>query len=384
MAKQRTSRLDWLVTARGWAMLGIFIGHILASLEGDHGHLAHDHTLLNAIGRYFDAILIPFFIVIIGAFYQKQPKMFFTYFKFKFSQRMLPVYFYMLLAIPLYFIIPPVGTTAVEAITKTPLYLLGIPWLNWPSWFLIALFVAELAFFFIFTITASKKKTLLLASFLFISGWLFNTFKFDHSALFIFSSIYMLHTLPIFLALLLFGQSIKKQIIGISRWSNSRVFILFFFSLAITVIANEFNSYSALSPDHPLHAAVPSHRISNLAGQYGMLLNYLLICVFGSIAFLCFAKLMPVTYLMRQCGDYSLVLIGLNGLFFNLFNTPLVGLYSDVTDNDALLLMFSCILGFTTLIASLYLAKLLDRLLPQLLGKPMLSGPILPALYRKK
>lgn len=155
-------------------------------------------------------------------------------------------------------------------------------------------------------------------------------------------------------------------------------------SFSALLLAVSFNSYPSLPADHWLSTFIPPDRISNFHGQYGNLFFFLMASISGPITFLCFCRLAPVTQLLRQCGDYSLVLIGLNGIFFNVLNRPIIGLFANSTDSDILLLIYCSLVGFLSLLFSLQLAKLLDRLFPQLLGKPMLSGPILPALYRKK
>lgn len=384
MSKAKTSKLDWLVAARGWAMLGVFIGHTLVSLGFEYGHHDHAHWLLKPLGRVFDPMVITFFILIIGAFYQHTPKPYSRYIALKFSQRLLPVFFYALLTIPFYFLLPPPNTTALEAISKAPFYLLGIPWLNWPSWFLIALFMAELFYFFVFPISKSKRNSLLLAFALVSVGWAFNYYKFEHPTLFILGMIWMAHSIPLFLAIFLVGAVSKKTILKMSHWPYQKVVLVFIASLILLGMSIAFNRFPSLPDDHWLQPFIAPDRISNFAGQYGNYFWFLLASTAGPLAFMCFCRLAPVTRFMRLCGDYSLILIGLNGLFMNILNRPLVGLFAQQTDSDVLLLLYCSLLGLGSLAVSLYCAIALDKLFPQLCGKPMLSGPILPALYRKK
>lgn len=384
MTRTKTSKLDWLIAARGWAMLGIFIGHTLVSLGFEHGHHEHEHWLLKPIGRIFDPMVITFFILIIGAFYQHSPKPLSSYIKLKFSQRLLPVFFYALLTIPFYFLLPPLNSTAIEAISKVPLYLLGIPWLNWPSWFLIALFIAELFYFFIFPISKSQRKGLLLALILFTAGWAFNYYKFDSPVIFILGMIWMLHSIPLFLAVFLVGAASKKIILKMSNWPHYKTFSIFLVSFTLLITGTELNQFPSLPKDFWLHSFIPPDRISIMMGQYGNFMFFLLSSLAGSIAFLCFCRLAPVTRFIRLCGDYSLILIGLNGVFLNILNRPLVGLFAHHTDSDLMLLALCSLLGTASLAVCLVFAVWLDKLFPQLCGKPMLKGPILPALYRKK
>lgn len=383
MSTQKRSRLDWLVASRGYAMYGIFLGHILTSLGFDHGHHAHDHPLLHFIGRYLDPMLIPFFVLIIGAFYSRTGSGFADYAKLKFGQRMLPVYLYLLLVIPFYFIFPVGGGSGWDSVARIPMYLLGIPWLNWPSWFLIALFVAEILHYFIQPRFKKPRQVLLLALTLFTLGWLFNYYKFEHPTLFFLGMIWMIHACPLFLSLLLLGSLLKKQLIKMTQWPVHKVLLLGIAATSILVLAVELNTYPMLPKEHGLHNFVPNDRIANMFGQYGQYLWFLLAVIAGPIAFTCFCRLAPVNRFIRSCGDYSLVLLGLNGIFLNVLNVRLVGLFSHTTESDALLLAYCMLLAFASLAACLGLAMVLDKYLPQLCGKPMLKGPILPALYNK-
>lgn len=383
MSTQKRSRLDWLVASRGYAMYGIFLGHALTSLGFEHGHHGHDHWLLHFIGRYLDTMFIPFFVLIIGAFYSRTGSSFFDYAKLKFGQRMLPVYLYLLLVIPFYFIFPVGGGTGWDSMARIPMYLFGIPWLNWPSWFLIALFVAEIFYYFIQPRFKQPRQALTLALLLYSFGWFFNYYKFEYPSLFIIGMVWMLHTCPLFLSLFLVGSLLRKQLIKMSSWPVHKVALLGLAATSVLVVAVELNAYPMLPEGHGLRDFIPNDRITNFAGQYGLYFCFLFASIAGPIAFTCLCRLAPASQFIRLCGDYSLVLLGLNGIFMNVLNVRLLGLFAHTTESDVLLLAYCMLLALASLAACLGLAMVLDKYLPQLCGKPMLKGPILPALYNK-
>src|SRR5690554_2111485 len=323
MSTQKRSRLDWLVASRGYAMYGIFLGHILTSLGFDHGHHAHDHPLLHFIGRYLDPMLIPFFVLVIGAFYSRTGSGFLDYAKLKFGQRMLPVYLYLLLVIPFCFIFPVGGGTGWDSMARIPMYLFGIPWLNWPSWFLIALFVAEIAYYFIQPRFNKPRQILLLALGLYTVGWLFNYYKFDYPSLFIIGMVWMIHACPLFLSLFLVGSLLKKHLIKMTQWPAYKVLLLAAAASIVLVLSVESNTYPMLPVGHGLRDFIPNDRITNFVGQYGQYIWFILASIAGPITFLCFCRLAPVSRFMRLCGDYSLILLGLNGIFMNVLNVRL-------------------------------------------------------------
>ncbi len=378
MNKPKQSKLDWLVAARGYAMLGVFFGHVVMSLGREHGK----YEQLLGLGRFIDLSVIPFFVLLTGAFYQRSGNGFWDYSKLKFGQRMLPVYLYLLLIIPFYFILPPYET-AMDSLKFMPAYLLGIPWLSWPSWFLIALFMSELLFYFIFPYANSKKNIIILALLCWTLGWAFNYYKFNSPEAFMLGMVWMVHACLPFCALLLVGLLTRRTLLKMANWPSSKVLGLGFLAATICWFATEFNTFPRLPDGHFLSGFVPTDMLTTFAGQYGNYFYAMISILAGVTALICFCRLMPVNRFMRACGDYSLVLLGLNGIFQNIFNIHLTAWIAKYFDETLELAAMAMLLALISMAICLPIAMALDKYLPQLCGKPMLKGPILPALYRK-
>ena len=379
MSKKKHSSLDWLVAARGYAMFGVFAGHVIMSFSYEHGY----HQL-NAIGQYFDPTVIPFFVFLTGAFYSRSGNGFADYARLKFGQRILPVYFYLLLVIPFYFLLPLPEKTAWDSLRFAPMYLLGIPWLSWPSWFLVALFSAELLYYFIQPHASSRWRALLFALVCYTLGWLYNHYKFDSPAVFMLGMIWMIHACLPFCALFLLGQIARPYLLRMGRWPAHQVLLTGVLAAVVCWLGVENNSFRSLPENSALSRFIPDDMISNFSGQYGHYLWFVFSSLGGVVALTCLCRLIPVNRFMRACGDHSLVLLGLNGIFQNVLNYRITGLLASLHDSVSWLLLSSVLLAAVSMALCLPVAIVLEKYLPQLTGRPMLKGPLLPALYHKR
>ena len=87
MAQHQVSQkgMDWLVSGRGYAIIMVYIGHVLLA------YYSVGLTEPMIVGRMLQVGVIPFFIVLSGAFYSSSQLGFLAYFRFKLLQRYLPV-----------------------------------------------------------------------------------------------------------------------------------------------------------------------------------------------------------------------------------------------------------------------------------------------------
>lgn len=379
MNKSKNNSLDWLVAARGYVMYGIFVGHLMISLIND-GH----YTSLIYPASFLEPLCVPFFAILVGAFYSRGNKPFLAYARLKFSQRILPVFFYLLLILPFYLFSPLPGKTAADSLRFLPLYLLGIPLLSLSSWFLVALFSSEMLYFFIQPLAKKALKTAGLALAMFSLGWLYND-----SAIYMpdivgmLGMVWMLHAVPVFCGFFLVGLLAKPWIMKMGSWPYWKVAGIGLVSAVIGTLAVNFNEFNVPPRQSFFHQFISGELMMLSAGQYGQFPWFLLSCLCWPLSLLCLARLLPVTRFMRACGDHSLVLLGLNGIFQNVLNVHIAtGLYP--LENVAWQLMpYVLIIAGISMAVCLPVAICLEKYLPQLTGRPMLVGPLLPALYRK-
>lgn len=362
-------------------MYGVFTGHVMVSFIYDQGY-----EQLIAVARYLDPMFIPFFAILTGAFFSRGNTGFRNFAWLKFGQRMFPVYFYLLLIIPFYFMFPLPGRTAMDSLIYAPLYLFGIPWLSWTSWFLVALFTAELMYYFIQPHAQKNRLRLVLLAVVFYSlAWLYNHYKLAAPPLLMATSMFwMLHASLLFCAYFLVGALLRPHILAMARWSWQRVLLSGGAAALVCWLGISRNSFAAPAADNAfLHDVFSGDMIVTAIGQYGHYLWFMLSALGAPLAFLCACRLLPVNRLMRACGDHSLVLLGLNGVFLNVLNIRLTGFFIPPGGSLAGLLLYSMLIALVSMAICLPIAKILEKYLPQLTGRPMLKGPLLPALYRK-
>lgn len=377
-APSKNKRLDWLIAARGYAMFGVFIVHVAICYVSDQ----HISSLL-IIAKLLEPAVVPFFTIIIGAFYTQTATSFKQHIRLRFAQRMYPVYFYLLLILPFYILLPHDGKTSTEMLPWVALYIMGIPFLSWSSWFLVALFTSEMLYYFIRPLAYNHKRSLLIAFFIYSFIWTYNHFVPQlPSVVGMLGMVWMLQAACLFCVYFLIGRVLKDVIMALSNWHARYVFLLLVISLSIAVPSTLYNTYTQPHPEH-FRALFRSDMMVIPAGVYGNYFLFISSTLCSAMALLCFSRLMPVNYLIKRCGDYSLILLGLNGIFLGVINRH-IAQWLTPSDNFTTAFPYAFGVATATLLICLPIAIALAKYLPQLTGKPMLKGPILPALYKSE
>lgn len=373
--------LDWLVASRGYAMLGVFLGHLLITYPPDEKFVAE----MLGVGQFLEPTFVPFFAIMAGAFFSRGNQGFADYAKLKFTQRVIPVWLYLLLIIPFYLLLPLPEKTAMDSLKMIPSYLLGIPYLSWPSWFLIALFTGEMLYYFIQPHARGTRRTLLLALLFYSVAWCCSRLTYHADMLRLLTMIWMIQASLLFCAFFLIGMLARPYMLKMSRWSRGKTALLMLPAMAVLFVATLLNKPHFIpAAEGSFFSFVRSDMMSISFGQYGHYVWFGVSMLSAALMLLCLCRIIPVTRFMRSCGDHSLVLIGLNGIFLNVLNERISVWLVNLAGNQAMLmLLFYVLMALLTMAICLPVAIVLEKYLPQLTGKPMLKGPLLPALYRK-
>jgi acyltransferase len=140
----------------------------------------------------------------------------------------------------------------------------------------------------------------------------------------------------------------------------------------LTLIFTGLFFFSTLDLNSAVNTAVSVH---------GNVLLFPLTAIAGSLFLISIAKLTPPCSLILFFGQNTLVLLGLNGLFYHFVNEPCTRQLSVFLPDSQLAVFVIC--GLATL-ASLAISfpcvLVLNKFLPQLVGKPRIDGPILKRL----
>lgn len=380
MNNKKKNSLDWLVAARGYAMYGIFLGHVMVSYN-NNGH----YKSLVLIGQFLEPMVVPFFPILTGAFLSRGTTSFGAYARLKFSQRMFPVYFYLLLIIPFYILFPLPDKTSMDSLKWSALYLVGIPLLSWSSWFLVALFTSEMVYYFIQPLAKGTAATIALALGCYSIGWIYHYYAFDMPVIVsMLGMMWMLQASMVFCAFFLVGAMLKPYLLKMSRLPLWQVGLLGIASSALMIVSGLNNSFKKPPEGSFFSQFIGGEMVVIATGQYGHYVWFILSVLSSLIALLCFSRLMPVTRFIRSCGDHSLVLLGLNGIFLSVLNVHITAWFAPPADNLIYTLSYAIIVSVVSLVICLPIAIALEKYFPQLTGRPMLVGPLLPALYKKK
>lgn len=150
---------------------------------------------------------------------------------------------------------------------------------------------------------------------------------------------------------------------------------------AITAIAIVYLTYDLNHGPFRLH--IPAVVI--LAAAHGQIVWFPLTALIGSAAILLAAACCAAWRWAAAMGENALALFCLNGLFYAHLNTPMARWFTAAwPQSSASLVLFAVALTTFSLAIALPLMLALDRFLPQLVGRPTIAGPLLPALLRSR
>lgn len=243
-------------------------------------------------------------------------------------------------------------------------YWRGIPEFAVPIWFLVCLFTLELFHFGVVRVLTSQVRIALAIPLFFAVGWLLNMnvdtpwtdIWFARESVFLYS-FYLL-------GFLLRRTAALER--GGGWWSS--------WPLLVVGSAVVWFTYN-LNPGSRFFAPVVLINLS----QHGDLFYFTVTAVAGCLAVVGLARWWPAWSILQYIGRYSLILMGLNSFFFWFVNHNLANLLS-LPPSPWTVLFVCTAVTIVSLAVCLPAVWLLDRYLPQLVGRPRVQGPLLPRL----
>ncbi len=118
-------------------------------------------------------------------------------------------------------------------------------------------------------------------------------------------------------------------------------------------------------------------------GQYGNFFYFLCSALAGTYCCFMLSRLIPDNKFAMFVGENSMLLLGLNAIFHQGFNWKIARALPLPADSIFWGFTYGIGIGVLSIVALIPFTWLLKKYAPQLTGRPMLSGPILPALYKK-
>ena len=298
------------------------------------------------------------------------------YLKHRFISRLLPFLFFtaVFLVLPLFFpgefvnVKLPSVEGYLNGLVST---LFGIPVFCVPSWFIMMLFSVELVHYGAFRFLQSNSKILVGAVVFYVVGyWLnlkldiFNPLKgrvigwnylFIHEAI----TMYAFYLMGIYLRRKKF--LVEKVSLKILAPGVVITFLIVLFTYNLNTGPFNFNYYDAVVIIFASHGNFFWFPVSAVAGSF--LLFFL-------------GKITPSQKTMVWMGQNTLILMCLNGIFYHYINGPVAKWVLDTLPGSGLTVFWvGCLMTVMSLAICIPLIYLFDKFVPQLVGKPKLSGP---------
>ena len=341
-------------------MFLVFYGHYVEQLfllEGENGMAMMQY-------KFIYSFHMPLFFMLSGFFAKRQNDTV-RYIKVLISRRIVPVFSFAIMLVPLWLISNKLttGSFMVKQIACNALkYMGGNPQLDYLTWFLICLFTAELISG-VFRLISSSKNLNLLLGVLFVG---LGYFVINHSSfLFRYTKIQLnfwyLHESIVALGFYLIGNWVFGII---SKLKQNRNWLFYLFvpliSLLLVISNIVFKDQGVVNMASSLH---------------GDFLPFIINSFLGAVLIISIGVLIPANRLMNFIGSNTLIYLGLNGIFFNFVNPYLANRlflnnsFSFITLNCTLVTLLSLALCYPLIV-------LINKYLPQLFGKPDSNGPI--------
>ena len=349
-------RITWIDSAKAYGIALVFYGHILESLT----QLQNNSLLLQY--KLIYAFHMPLFFILSG-YLSKNSKLNFRY---RLASRIVPVLFFNLLAFP-FKVIEDIYSNKFFHNIGFYLYSLlsltrGYPMFDFMTWFLVCLFTVESIDFLLRRYIKTNKGLIVATICLYLIGELITLKpKFFTFATGISVDFWYANEALIAYLFYQFGSTLKRsEFLETKTLPALQIAILIFTGLFFLFTFN-------------LNSAV------NMAGsRHGNLILFPLTAIAGSLFVILIAKLVPANKIIIFIDQNTLILLGINGFFVHFMNEKIAS-WIKVFLSDSHLIVFE-ICGMTTLISmilSIPAILILNKFIPQLVGKPRNNGPIL-------
>jgi len=369
MGKGRIRAID---VARFYAMALVFYGHFIERfmlLKNPAGAIQYKFV--------YSFHMVVFFVL--AGYVVKESDIEFSfgkYLKHRFISRLLPFLFFtgIFMVLPIFFhgefvnIKLPTVDGYLTGLLNT---LFGIPIFCVPSWFILMLFTVELLHYGAFRFLKSNSRILIGALIFYVVGYWLNlkldivnplkgrvigwNYLFIHEAI----TMYAFYLLGIYLRrkkFLIGKVSLKILVPGAII-----TFLIVLFTFRLNTGPFNFSVYDA---------------VVIIFASHGNFLWFPVSAVAGSFLILFLAKLTPSQKTVVWMGQNTLILMCLNGVFYHYINGPVAKWVLETLSGSGLTVFWvGCLMTVLSLAACIPFIYLLDKFVPQLVGKPKLSGP---------
>ena len=366
--RPRPYRVDWIDAAKGIGISLVFYGHFLQCAIDAANRSAASQL------QFIYSFHMPLFFVLAGFMFKPNPAIGARFVTLA-ARRLLPVVFFGLLLTPLWLfgevrhglnVGHDFGGVAHE-------YLLGRPALDWLTWFLVCLFVCESLALVTLNRISSTLGSVAFGLVCLVVGVVFSEQSFSPAMgeLYTVGRTWFLSEAIVALGFFAIGRAVFP---AVKLLGARPVLAAGVFAVGTAIVALTF------SRNHDASGPVVVMMASR---HHGDLLWFVLTALSGSTAAVALGAVVSNFTWLRFLGGNSLALLGLNGLFFHYID-PRIEQFWHVGDSALAVTGSALIATILSLLVCVPAVYLLNRFVPQLIGRPEVTGPWLPALLGKR
>jgi acyltransferase len=358
------NRIYWIDAAKSIGIFLVFYGHVLEKLY------RLDQPGIFSQYKFIYAFHMPFFFFISGFFFRRTNKSIWQILGNLFRKRILPVWTFGILAVPLWFIHMKLVDGNIDFNTtaqKAYRYLRGQPELNSVTWFLVCLFTVELIAHLTVRRTRKRFFILVIAGIFFRFGLeLTENIAETVTSLGLYKNTWYLHEATVAFGFYALGYALLDPIKKIINMKIIWRLGLLLLSLGITILTYDLNKN------------FDGFVVVMKNSWHGESLYFLITALSGILFMIMLASLIPQLKLIEYFGSNTLILIGINGVFHTFVNPHLAKLINDQSSVE--ITVFSLLVTVASFTISVPIIMFFNRYVPQLIGKPHQQGPWLPKL----
>ena len=270
---------------------------------------------------------------------------------------------------------PPIPlATGADYASAALMTALQLPVFNVPTWFLMCLVVVECIHYAVFRFLRGSDARILVAVVLFyLAGYALNSrFQFFQPGNYALPNWWIAYEAITMYALYLVGVLVR-------RWGWLSDDVAWFMLALLAIIGFAIVLFTYDLNQGPFRMKIDAVVI--LAAAHGHILWFPLTALAGTLAVLALGKLLERADWMAWLGRNALTLFCLNGIVYHHVNGPFAAWFMGGMPQDGWVVAASAaLLSLLSIALAVQLVATLNRWLPQLVGRPTVSGPLLPRL----
>jgi len=379
--KRSDIRIWFIDIARIYGVALVYYGHFIESYMKAGSAIAAMHY------KFIYSFHMPLFFILSGYIAKEHlaGHKFSLYFKRQVASRLVPYAF-----LSLILILPTFWTTDftvglelpttkgyVKGIAAT--FLAGFPYFNIPTWFLICLFVVEMMHYAVSRYLTTYSRVVLIGLSFYLIGsilaW-YAGFLRPTNILSPHGKIY-----PYFMVLEAFtgysfylvGVYLNRKKFLAGKVARHRCFLGVLVCLALVYYSYDLNKGMFTMPFYDA--------IVLAASSHGNVILFPLTALVGSVMILLLAKLTAKNKALLFLGSNTLIIFGLNAVFYHLINDRLaLWLLSHHSGHFMVIFITGTVVAFFSILLTVPFVFLFNYIIPQLIGKPKKNGPLIPRL----